>query len=110
MAGRGALTAKGRGYHLEDLPIISMIGLATGYISVLVMALYLNSSSVSALYQNPEALWGICCILLYWITRVVLITHRGSMHDDPLVFALKDGVSHICFILIILFIVFGVLF
>lgn len=103
MAERGTMTAKGRGYHVEDLPIISMVGLAAGYISVLVMALYVSSPAVRQLYAISEILWGICCVLLYWLTRVVLITHRGAMHDDPVVFAAKDRVSQICFVAILSF-------
>jgi len=109
MAERGILTAKGRGYQVEDLPIISTVGLAAGYISVLVMALYLNSSAVRELYAVPNALWGICCVLLYWLTRMVLLTHRGLMHDDPIVFALKDRVSQGSFLLMLGFAIAGVL-
>lgn len=109
MAERGVLTAKGRGYHVEDLPIISMVGLTAGYISVLVMALYVNSPAVQELYAFPNALWGICCVLLYWLTRMVLITHRGSMHDDPVVFIAKDRVSQACFVVMFGFGVTGAL-
>ena len=107
MVERGELLAKGRGYHVGDLPIISMVGLGSGYMSVLIMALYINSAEVVALYHYPTALWGICCILLYWLTRMVLITHRGSMHDDPVVFASKDNVSLFCFFAIIGFTLLG---
>ena len=98
---RGAVTAKGRGYHADDLPVISIIGLGAGYVSVLVIALYVNSPEINYLYALPQMLWGISCILIYWLTRLVLITNRGSMHDDPLVFALTDRVSQICFIIIL---------
>ncbi|WP_319826598.1 UbiA family prenyltransferase [Thalassovita sp.] len=101
MAQRGAIEARGRGYHVEDLPIISMVALAAGYVSVLVLALYLNSPSVVQLYVYPTALWGICCILLYWLTRMVLMTHRGFMHDDPVVYAAKDTVSQVCLVVIV---------
>lgn len=107
MVERGTLTTKGRGYHVEDLPVISMIGLAAGYISVLVMALYINSPAVQELYGLPEVLWGICCILLYWLTRMVLLTHRGAMHDDPVVFAATDRVSQVCFLAMLAFAVGG---
>lgn len=109
MAERGTLTAKGRGYHVEDLPVISMIGLAASYISVLVMALYVNSPAVQELYSLPGALWGICCMLLYWLTRMVLLTHRGLMDDDPVVFAAKDRVSQVCFVFMLAFAVGGAL-
>jgi hypothetical protein len=35
----------------------------------------------------------ICPLLLYWISRVWLLTTRGLMHDDPVVFALRDRLS-----------------
>jgi len=106
-AEQGKLTASGRGYHVEDLPIISMIGIGAGFVSVLVMALYVNSPAVLELYPTPEALWGICSVLLYWITRMVVITHRGGMHDDPVVFAARDRISQICFLLILIFAIGG---
>ncbi|MQB13464.1 UbiA family prenyltransferase [Agrobacterium sp. ICMP 6402] len=102
-AERGNLKPSGRGYHVDDLPIISMIAIAAGYVSVLVMTLYVNSPAVMELYARPEALWGVCAILLYWITRAVMIAHRGLMHDDPVVYAAKDGTSQICALIILAF-------
>lgn len=99
MLGRNVQFAEGRGYHADDLPIISIVGLAAGYTSVLVLAQYINSPDVQHLYSSPWALWAICCVLLYWVTRIVLITHRGLMNDDPVVFAMKDRVSHISLLL-----------
>ncbi len=101
---------QGRGYMVEDLPIIAMIGLSSGYISVLVMALYVNSPAVQKLYSYPYSLYGICCIVLYWLTRATLITQRGAMHDDPIIFAIKDKVSYFCLAAIIGFAMSGALF
>lgn len=98
---RGKLRPSGRGYHVDDLPIISTISVSAGYVAVMVLTLYVNSPKTVLLYNYPEALWGICATLLYWITRTVLIAHRGDMHDDPVVYAAKDRVSQICFILIL---------
>lgn len=100
-AARGNLKASGRGYHVDDLPIIATIAISAGYVAVLVMALYVNSPQVVSLYKHPEALWGICAVLLYWITRTVMIAHRGGMHDDPVVYAAKDRISQICFVIIL---------
>ncbi len=85
--------AHGRSYEVGDLEILSSFGAAAGYLSVLVAALYISSNDVQKLYQQPSLLWGICPILLYWISRVWIIAHRGSMHDDPIIFAMKDRVS-----------------
>ena len=63
--------------------------------SVLVLALYINSEEIRELYQRPEVIWLLCPLLLYWISRVWLGAHRGKLHDDPVVFALKDRVSRL---------------
>ncbi len=89
----GKLNAAGRGYHIEDLPTLHSLGISSGYLCVLVLALYINSPIVDSMYQNPEAIWFLCVLLLYWISRVWLEAHRGRMHDDPVVFALKDKSS-----------------
>ena len=65
----------------------------SGYISVLVAALYINSDRVVGLYRHPEVLWLICPLLLYWISRIWMLAHRGQLHDDPVLFAIKDRES-----------------
>jgi len=86
---------RGRGYYASDLEQIASLGGASGYMSVLVLALYINSHDVTALYSQPNLLWLVCAVLLYWISRVWLLAHRGEMHEDPIVFAIKDRVSYI---------------
>ena len=108
-ANRGQLEASGRGYQVDDLPIISMIAIGAGYVSVLVMTLYVNSPAVLELYSVPEALWGVCAILLYWVTRMVMKTHRGEMNDDPVVFSVTDRTSQICVATMFGFAVLGTL-
>ena len=87
------LRAAGRGYHVEDLPLLQSLGTAAGYLSVLVLALYINSPDIEALYRQPKFIWTLCVLMLYWISRVWIIAQRGQMHDDPVVFALKDKQS-----------------
>jgi 4-hydroxybenzoate polyprenyltransferase/phosphoserine phosphatase len=103
----GKVDATGRGYLVSDLPIISAMAIASGYVAVLVMALYINSPAVRLLYSYVPVLWGICCVLLYWVSRMVMITHRGRMHDDPIVFAFRDRVSQVCLLTILLFATLG---
>jgi 4-hydroxybenzoate polyprenyltransferase/phosphoserine phosphatase len=92
--------AAGRGYRAPDLQLVTSMAISSGYVSVLVMALYANSPNVTQLYNHPSALWGVCLVLFYWISRMVMVTHRRRMHDDPVVFAAKDRVSQICLVLI----------
>lgn len=86
----------GRGYRVGDLPIVEIMAVASGYVSVLVLALYVNTPKVVSLYGRPEFLWVVCAVLVYWISRAAMIAHRGEMDDDPVVFALRDRVSQIC--------------
>ncbi|UXI69227.1 UbiA family prenyltransferase [Tahibacter amnicola] len=95
----GKATASGRGYAVDDLPLLQSLGGSSGYLSVLVLALYINSTASEVLYHRPQVLWLLCPLLLYWISRVWIIAHRGAMHDDPVVFALVDRVSRIILVL-----------
>lgn len=83
----------GRGYVTSDAPLIQTMGVVAGYISVLVLALYLNSEAVLRLYRSPQMIWFGVCILLFWISWVWMQAQRGKMNDDPLIFAIKDRVS-----------------
>jgi len=85
--------AAGRGYYTADAPMVQMLGITSGFAAVLVLALYLNSEAVVRLYRNPYAVWGAVPVLLFWVNWMWLQAHRDNMHDDPLVFAVKDKVS-----------------
>lgn len=90
---RQRVRAAGRDYHVEDLSLLQSLGTSAGYLSVLVLALYINSPEIQTLYHHPKAIWTLCVIMLYWISRVWMMAQRGLMHDDPVVFALKDRQS-----------------
>jgi len=83
----------GRGYYLADAPLVQQLGVTSGYAATLVLALYLNSENVIKLYRTPEIIWGAVPLMLLWISWMWLKAHRGLMHDDPIVFAIKDKVS-----------------
>lgn len=87
--GSNALT-RGRGYYPGDLEMIASLGAASGYLAVMVLALYIQDQSTLALYRHPQVIWLACPLLLYWVTRIWMITQRGWMNDDPVVFAMKD--------------------
>lgn len=92
--------ARGRGYYADDLEMVSSLGAASGYIAVLVLALYIQDSNTVRLYQHPEAIWLAVPILLYWMSRTWLLAHRGQMQDDPVVFAATDRVSLVVVVLL----------
>lgn len=85
--------ARGRGYYPTDLEMLSSLGGASGYLAVMVLALYIQDQTTIALYRHPELIWLTCPLLLFWVSRTWMLTHRGEMHDDPVVFAIKDKIS-----------------
>jgi 4-hydroxybenzoate polyprenyltransferase/phosphoserine phosphatase len=103
--GRRSTDPPGRSYKLTDLPVLQMMAGASGYVAVLVFILYINSPAVAELYGDTQRLWAIPGILLYWVSRVLIMTHRGEMHDDPVVFAARDRASLVCAALIALVVV-----
>ncbi|MGZ5113529.1 MAG: UbiA family prenyltransferase [Usitatibacter sp.] len=90
----GDAKVPGRGYRPSDLPFVAILGAVSGYLSVMVLALYITSHEVLALYQRPSVLWAMAVLMLYWITRVWLLAHRRELNEDPLSFALHDPVSY----------------
>lgn len=99
MRKRGLTEAEGRGYRVTDEETLVSLGAASGYVSVLVVALYINGETARDMYLTPEAIWLICPLLLYWISRVWMAARRGKLTDDPVVFAMKDNVSRLTFAL-----------
>ncbi len=89
----GGRMLPGRGYRTGDRELVASLGVAAGYLSVLVLALYVEDPHTAVLYPSPKFIWLACPLLMLWISRAWLIAHRREMHDDPIVFALKDRMS-----------------
>lgn len=92
--GKGA--PAGRAYTVEDLPVLEMLAASSGFVSVLVLALYINHPDVATLYNHPQFLWCGGLVLIYWLCRIMVLTHRGQMNDDPVIYAVTDRVSLLC--------------
>jgi 4-hydroxybenzoate polyprenyltransferase len=79
----------GRGYVTTDLDAVSIAGMCSGFLSSLVLALYINSDSVQLLYRRPALLWGLQPILLYYVTRLWVMCRRGELTEDPIQYTVK---------------------
>ncbi len=97
--------AKGRGYRVDEMDLIATLGSTSGFLSVLVFSLYINSEKVEELYRQGALLWFTCPLLLYWVMRIWFVARRGELRDDPLTFALSDRVSMVTGALVALIIV-----
>jgi 4-hydroxybenzoate polyprenyltransferase/phosphoserine phosphatase len=91
----GKLELMGRGYRVADLSVLLALGASAGYGAVFVVALYVSSPEVAVLYTHPSRLWLICPLLAYWISRILIISNRGELHHDPVIFPMTDRVSWI---------------
>ena len=87
------LTGSGRAYLLTDLYQMSALCAASGCIAALVVILYIISPEVMVLYSRPHFLLGIFPLLIYWQSRLLILANRGAIHDDPIVFSMKDRAS-----------------
>jgi 4-hydroxybenzoate polyprenyltransferase len=92
----------GRGYHVDNLQMIATFGVCAGFLSALVFTFYLNSVRAVAMYAHPQVLYLICPALLYWLSRIWLKASQSEMHEDPIVFAIKDKTSYCVLIAIII--------
>lgn len=96
MLEAGKQKATGRGYHTSDLQIVQSMGVGSGYLAVLIFALYITSEDVKVIYHTPKVLWLACPLILYWMSRMWLMAQRGQLRGDPLLFALSDRISYFC--------------
>lgn len=87
------LSARGRGYRVEDMAPVRIIGISLGYMSVFIMGLYINSPLITEYYSNPKVIWFLFPLLTYWLGRLWILANRGEVNEDPLIFALKDSTS-----------------
>ncbi|ALN73877.1 UbiA family prenyltransferase [Aureimonas sp. AU20] len=85
----------GRGYVPADLDTLAQAGMASGFASVLVLALYIDSAEIRQLQAHPYLIWPLCPLVLYIIVRIWVLAKRNEMHDDPVVFILRDWRSQI---------------
>ncbi len=94
------VATNGRGYCVTDSAMLATLGGAAGYLAVLVLALYINSMSVSLYYSRPRILWLVAPVLLYWVSRIWILAGRGEVHHDPIVFSFRDRTTYVIVLMI----------
>jgi 4-hydroxybenzoate polyprenyltransferase len=92
MSAEGKHRAKGRGYTLQDTPVVLALGGGVSMVASLVVALHINSDVSRSIYQNHVWLWLIPLMVILGMGRLWIETGRGNMNDDPIVYVAKDSV------------------
>ena len=98
----GGTSSAGRSYLTEDISLLRSFGTSAGYLAVIILAIYLNSTDIYLLYSHRSALWGVFALLLFWVSWMWMCAFKGKMHYDPIVFALKDRTSLVTITLVVL--------
>jgi 4-hydroxybenzoate polyprenyltransferase len=93
LAARDETESRRRAYRVGDLDLVLILGSTSGYLSVLVLCLYISTDVVQDLYRTVEVLWLLAPVLLYWISRIWFLAKRGELPGDPVAFAVRDPVS-----------------
>lgn len=84
-----------RGYEPSDLLLVEIIGICTGVMAVLVMALYMNAEAAARFYDYPQALWGVVLAVFYWVCNFWMMAHRGKVAEDAVKYIVLDRSSWI---------------
>lgn len=88
----------GRFYETSDLEPLNICGISSGMLACLIILLYEGSQQAQTLYATPQLLVLLCPLLFYWISRLWVLTFRGALKEDPILFAVRDRVSYaVCF-------------
>lgn len=93
LQGRGRDGAAGRDWFVGDSLVVHVLGVASAWMSGLVMAIYVQSDATRRLYAHPGWLWLLVPVLLYWTGRLWILVGRGEMDEDPIVFAARDRLT-----------------
>jgi 4-hydroxybenzoate polyprenyltransferase len=91
--GAGHEETNVRGYRPADLDVLLPLGVGASLCSIVVFGLFAATAIDSHRYPSAMLLWLVAIGMFYWMGRLWLMTMRGRMHDDPLVFTLRDGAS-----------------
>lgn len=91
----GAKATRGRDYRVTDLVVLWPLGVGAALSAVVVFGLFINAPETQARYATPQLLWLVAIGLIYWLARLWIKTSRGEMHDDPVIYAIKDRGSRI---------------
>jgi len=108
LGSEGTPAAAGRGYTTRDADLLTVVGVASGLVAVLVLALYLSSPDVARFYAHHDRLWLLCPLALYWTSRVWLLASRGGVDEEPLLLAFRDRASRVTLALALVIVVAAV--
>lgn len=85
---------RGRGYVESDKNMISVMGICSGMVSVLLFVIYIDASAKD-LYEQPTNLMYASVLLIYFICSIWIAASRGKVHSDPIIYAIKSKESYI---------------
>jgi hypothetical protein len=73
--------------------MLASFGIAAGYMSVFVIALYSTTTDAALTFRTPEMLWLVCPLIMYAISKAWMLASRGEMDEDPMLFGIRSSAS-----------------
>jgi 4-hydroxybenzoate polyprenyltransferase/phosphoserine phosphatase len=98
----GAVASRGRDYRVSDLVVLWPLGVGAALSAVVVFGLFISAPDTQVRYATPQLLWLVAICLIYWLARLWVKTSRGEMHDDPVVYAMKDKGSRVTILVMLI--------
>jgi 4-hydroxybenzoate polyprenyltransferase/phosphoserine phosphatase len=95
LADKDGSQLKGRSYVGADKDMVGQAGIASAFSAAMVLALYVDSNEVASMYAQPWMLWPLCPLILYMQLRIWILARRAQMHEDPVVFIMRDWRSQV---------------
>ncbi|WP_296944467.1 UbiA family prenyltransferase [uncultured Massilia sp.] len=93
LARAGKEKTRGRGYTTADHLPIGIMGVNAAFVAIMVFMLYFNSDNVLVLYARPHWLFGTLPLLAFWLGRLWILSFRGEVNEDPVLYVSKDKTS-----------------
>jgi 4-hydroxybenzoate polyprenyltransferase/phosphoserine phosphatase len=97
----GGEATRGRDYKVSDLVVLWPLGVGAALSAAVVFGLFISAPETQARYASPQLLWLVAVGLIYWLARLWIKTSRGEMHDDPVIYAIKDRGSRVTILVMI---------
>lgn len=86
----------GRAYSVDDKSLLESMAVMSGFCSITILSLYIDSLHAAAMYSTPFFLWGLCPVMMFWYGRVLIAAHRGVITRDPISYVIRDKTTYYC--------------
>ena len=97
-----------RYYRHQHQTILYLLGSTSSLVALSTLYTYINSYDAKQLYQYPAILMVSLFLITCWLGTIWIKTTTKKIHDDPILFALRDKASIVLCSLILISVVLAI--